>query len=204
MERISAEYGNGRFVFYQADLCDENQVKAIMAEIELCFGRLNCTYHNVYTNVWKPALELTLQEWENTIRGTLTSTFLINKYAIPLLIRSGGGSIVNTSSILGQIPRQGCLAYGAAKAGLNQLTRILAADYSKFGIRANVLVPGDFKSEEALAAQSEEEKEAMRQCSWIGRSGNANEINEVAAFLLSDAAAYVTGALYTVDGGFHI
>lgn len=204
IERISQQYGNERFVFYQADLCDEDQVKAVMVEIEHSFGRLNCTYHNVYTNVWKPALELTLQEWESTIRGTLTSTFLINKYTIPLLIRSGGGSIVNTSSILGQIPRQGCLAYGAAKAGVNQLTRVLAADYAKFGIRANVLVPGDFKSDEALAGQSENEKEAMRECSWIGRSGSANEINEVAAFLLSDAAAYVTGSLYSVDGGFHI
>lgn len=203
IEQLRDQYGEGRFVFRQADLCDEEQVKSVMAEIERCFGRLEGTYHNVYTNVWKPALELSLTEWEDTIRGTLTSTFLVNKHAIPLLIRSGGGSIVNTSSVLGQIVSKGCLAYGAAKAGVNQFTRVLAADYAQYGIRANVLVPGDFSSDEALARQSDKEKEAIRQNAWLGRSGRVDEINEVAAFLLSDASSYVTGSLYTVDGGFH-
>jgi NAD(P)-dependent dehydrogenase (short-subunit alcohol dehydrogenase family) len=203
IEQLRNQFGVDRFVFRQADLCDEDQVKSIMSEIESCFGRLDGTYHNVYTNVWKPALELSLMEWEDTIRGTLTSTFLVNKHAIPLLIQSGGGSIVNTSSILGQIVSSGCLAYGAAKAGVNQFTRVLAADYAKYGIRANVLVPGDFRADEAFARQSEKEKEAILQNAWLGRSGRADEINEVAAFLLSDASSYVTGSLYTVDGGFH-
>jgi NAD(P)-dependent dehydrogenase (short-subunit alcohol dehydrogenase family) len=203
IEQLQVQYGAKRFVFKQVDLCDEEQVKSVISEIEQCFGRLDGTYHNVYTNVWKPALELSLTEWEDTIRGTLTSTFLLNKHAIPLLIQSGGGSIVNTSSILGQIVSKGCLAYGAAKAGVNQFTRVLAADYAQYGIRANVLVPGDFMSEEALARQSEKEKAAILQNAWLGRSGGADEINEVAAFLLSDASSYVTGSLYTVDGGFH-
>jgi NAD(P)-dependent dehydrogenase (short-subunit alcohol dehydrogenase family) len=203
IEQLQVQYGEKRFVFKQVDLCDEEQVKSVISEIEHCFGRLDGTYHNVYTNVWKPALELSLTEWEDTLRGTLTSTFLLNKHAIPLLIQSGGGSIVNTSSILGQIVSKGCLAYGAAKAGVNQFTRVLAADYAQYGIRANVLVPGDFSSEEALARQSEKEKAAILQNAWLGRSGGADEINEVAAFLLSDASSYVTGSLYTVDGGFH-
>jgi len=203
--REAAEhYGRDRFAFRQADLCREDEVIAVMNEVERRFGRLDGTYHNVYTNVWKPALELSLEEWEATITGTLTSTFLVCKHAIPLLIRAGGGSIVNTSSILGQVPQLGCLAYGAAKAGVNQLTRVLAADYAQYGIRANALVPGDFKSDETLVTQSEESKDSMRRHSWLGRSGRADEINEVAAFLLSDAASYVTGALYTVDGGFHV
>ncbi|MBB6671654.1 SDR family NAD(P)-dependent oxidoreductase [Cohnella nanjingensis] len=203
-EAARAAGGKERFAYRQADLCEEEEVMGVMTELDRRFERLDGTYHNVYTNVWKPALELTLPEWDETIRGTLTSTFLVCKHALPLLIRSGGGSIVNASSILGQLVQPGCLAYGAAKAGVNQLTRVLAADYAAYGIRANALVPGDFKPDEALARQSGQEKEAMRRHSWLGRSGRADEINEVAAFLLSDAAAYVTGALYTVDGGFHV
>jgi NAD(P)-dependent dehydrogenase (short-subunit alcohol dehydrogenase family) len=203
IEALRAQYGEQRFAYMQADLCLEDQVMSVIAEIERCFGRLDGTYHNVYTNVWKPALELSLSEWEDSIRGTLTSTFLVNKYALPLMIQSGGGSIVNTSSVLGQIVSKGCLAYGAGKAAIHQFTRVLAADYAEYGIRANVLVPGDFRSDEDLPRQSDKEKEAIRNNAWLGRSGSADEINEVAAFLLSDASSYVTGSLYTADGGFH-
>lgn len=203
IQQLQAHYGDTRFAYMEADVCDEEMVLAVMSEIKRQYGRLDGTYHNVYTNVWKPALELSLAEWEDSLRGTLTSTFLVNKHAIPLLIESGGGSIVNTSSILGQLVSPGCLAYGAAKAGVNHMTRVVAADYAHCGIRANVLVPGDFRSDEALPKQSPREIEAIRQHAWLGRSGRADEINEVAAFLLSDQASYVTGALYNVDGGFH-
>lgn len=202
-ERWLEQYGEHRLVYRQADMCDESEVRALVEDVERRFGRLDGTYHNVYSNGWKPILEMSLEEWEYGIRGTLTSTFLLNKYALPLLIRSGGGSIVNTSSILGQVVSQGCTAYGAAKAGVNQLTRVIAADYAQYGIRANVIMPGNFRSKELLALESEQEKAAIRRCTWLGRSAEAEEINEVAAFLLSDASSYVTGSLYQVDGGFH-
>jgi len=203
MVRLTERYGEHRLKIKQADMCDEEEVKSVVADAERCFGRLDGTYHNVYASGWKPVVEMSLEEWNDAIRGTLTSTFLLNKYAIPLLIRSGGGSIVNTSSILGRIVSNGCLAYGAAKAGVDQMTRVVAADYAKFGIRANVLVPGDFDTKEAIDRQSEAQRNAIRDRAWQGRSGSAEEINEVAAFLLSDASSYVTGASYRVDGGFH-
>jgi len=201
--RLQEQYGEERLQYLQADLTEESQVIAAVKTLERSFERLDGSYHTVYANVWKPALELSLEEWEYTVRGTLTSTFLVCKHAIPLMIRSGGGSIVNTSSILSQIVSPGCLAYGAAKAAVNQLTRVIAADYAECGIRANVLVPGDFRSQELLSKQSDREKESIRRHTWLGRSGSAEEINEAACFLLSDASSYVTGALFTVDGGFH-
>lgn len=200
---LNDQYGADRWAYRQADVTDEEQVRELVDAAERRFGRLDGAYHTVYTAGWKPALEMSLAEWDDAIRGTLTSAFLVNKHVLPLMIRSGGGSIVNTSSILGQIVSPGCLAYGAAKAGLNQMTRVIAADYAKDGIRANVLVPGDFDTRERAAAQTESQREAMRSCTWLGRSGSAEEINEVAAFLLSDAASYVTGTLYQADGGFH-
>lgn len=203
-QELLPQYGEQRFRFKQADVCEESDMISIIDEIESVYGRLDGTYHTVHTNVWKPMLELTLAEWDATIRGTLTSTFIVNKYALPLMIKSGGGSIVNTSSILGQIPSKGCLAYGAGKAGINQFTKVLALDYAQHGIRANVLVPGDFRSEESLAVQSEQEKAAMRSHAMLGRSASADEINEMACFLFSDASSYAIGALFTVDGGFHL
>lgn len=204
IEQLQEQYGEQRFRFMQADVCDEGMVQQLVSEVDRSYHRLDGMYHTVYTSKWKPITELPLSEWEDTIRGTLTSAFLVCKHVLPLMIRSGGGSIVNTSSILGEVVQPGCHAYGAGKAGLNHFTRVMAADYAKHGIRANVLVPGDFRSDEAMARKSEQEKESTRQCVWLGRSARADEINEMASFLLSDASSYVTGALLHVDGGFHL
>lgn len=201
---VAEEYGESRFLFVQADAADEAQVRELIETVDRKFGRLDGLYCNAYTNVWKPLLDLSLDEWERSLKGTLTSAFLCCKYAMPLLIRSGGGSIVNTSSVLGHIAKSGCLAYGSAKAGVNQLTKVIAKDYAAYGIRANTLAPGDFKAPEKLAAMSEKSKEMIGRETLLGRSGSSDEINEVAAFLLSDAASYVTGSLYPVDGGFHV
>ncbi|WP_409342223.1 SDR family NAD(P)-dependent oxidoreductase [Paenibacillus sp. MBLB4367] len=204
IERLQKQYGEQRFVYKQANVCEESEIMAVMADLDRSFGRLDGTYHNVYKNVEKPAMELSLAEWDDSIRGTLTSTFLVCKYALPLMIRSGGGSIVNMSSVLGQFAGKGCLAYGTAKAGILHFTRVLASDYAQHGIRANAVVPGDFRSDEDFAKQSAQEKEGMRRNAFLGRSGRADEINEVVAFLLSDASSYVTGSTYSVDGGFHL
>ncbi|MDF2726228.1 MAG: bacC [Paenibacillus sp.] len=203
VQEAAEQYGESRFLYMQADLTGEEQVKSLMEAVDGKFGRLDGGYFNVYRNVWKPLLQLSLAEWEETVRGTMTSTFLCCKYAVPLMIRTGGGSIVNTSSVLGHVPKKGCLAYGAGKAGVDQMTRVIAKDYAEFGIRANVLAPGDFKSPERLAKLTEKHHEAMRQDTMLGRSGSTDEINQVAAFLLSDASSYVTGAVYSADGGFH-
>lgn len=202
MAKLEAEYGPDRFLFVRADLGDEAQTQAAIAAIDSRYGRLDGSCHNVYASVEKPVLELDLSEWESTVRGTLTSTFLVCKCVLPLMIRSGGGAILNTSSVRGHIPEKGCPAYAAAKAGVNQFTRVLAKEYADRGIRANVLVPGDFKSERELGLLSDTDRKHIAASTLLRRSGTPDEINEVAAFLLSDAAAYVTASLYSVDGGF--
>lgn len=204
IRELAETVGESRLLYIQADMTDETQVREAVETIDRVFGRLDGGYFNAYVNVWKPVLSLTLEEWERTLKGTLTSAFLCCKYALPLMIRSGGGSIVNTSSALGHIAKKGGAGYGSGKAGLNQLTKIIAKEHAESGIRANAIVPGDFKSDEVLARQTEAQKEAMRQEALLGRSARADEINRVALFLLSDASSYMTASLVTVDGGFHV
>ncbi|WNQ13060.1 SDR family oxidoreductase [Paenibacillus aurantius] len=204
VEAAVEPYGKERFQYFQADVTDEAQVQELAEEIGRRFGALHGLYHNVYVNVAKPLLELTLEQWEDSMRGSLTSAFLVCKYMLPLMIRSGGGSIVNTSSIIGQVPLNNYLAYGTAKAGMNQFTRLVAKDYASQGIRANVLVPGDFKSDEFLESPPDSFREMMGNITLLGRSARADEINEVASFLLSDASSYVTASLYSADGGFRL
>ncbi|MCQ6561017.1 SDR family oxidoreductase [Paenibacillus mendelii] len=202
LDSLTEKYGSGRLMFVQGDMRNEADVREAVAAIDQTFGRLNGTYHNAYVNKVALIAEQSLEDWEDCIRGCLTSTFLVMKYSAALMIRSGGGSIVSTSSVLGgNILRSGNAGYGAGKAGLEQLTRIAALEYAPYGIRANAVVPGDFKSDEVLAAISQAHLDTMSKISMLGRSGRANEINEVAAFLLSDAASYVTGSMYPVTGG---
>ncbi|GBF74339.1 NAD(P)-dependent oxidoreductase [Paenibacillus sp. 598K] len=191
-----------RFLFVEADMTDETQIIRLMTIIQERFGRLDGLYHNVYVNRTALIVNQTLADWEDAVRGTLTSTFLMNKHAARQMKTNGGGAIVNTSSILGAVPVPENAAYGASKAAVEQLTRVAAVELAPWHIRVNAIVPGDFKSEERIASYTERQKEAIREQTLIGRSGLPDEVNELAAFLLSDAASYATGSMYPITGGF--
>lgn len=191
-----------RFLYAEADMTNEFHIRNVMSMIRERFGRLDGLYHNVYINRTATIVNQDLLDWEDTIKGTLTSTFLMNKHAARQMRTNGGGAIVNTSSVLGTIPVPENAAYGASKAAVEQLTRVAAVELAPWSIRVNAIVPGDFKSEELLAGYTDRQKDAIRQKTLIGRSGFPDEVNELAAFLLSDAASYATGSLYPITGGF--
>lgn len=199
--KLKEQFGEERLFYVQADMTKEDGVLELMRQTSTAYGRLDGCYHTTYANKYELIVEQSLENWELTIRGTLTSTFLVNKYAAELMSKSQSGSIVNVSSILGTIPQTHNAAYGAGKAGVEHLTRVVAVEYAKQGIRANTVVPGDFKSVEMLASMPLQHHEEMKLNSLLGRSGLSREINEVAAFLLSDASSYVTGSQYPVTGG---
>jgi len=199
---LQQQYGTDRLSYYEADLLVEDEIKSVLTDVRAVYGRLDGAYHNVYTNKPGSIATQSLAEWNANINGTLTSAFLLIKYAAAAMIESGvGGAIVSTSSVLGTFPRLYNAGYGAGKAGLEQLTRVAAYEYAPYKIRVNAVVPGDFKPEDIPMQLPPEHYENMKNITLIGRSGTPNEINEVAAFLLSDAASYVTGSLYPVTGG---
>jgi NAD(P)-dependent dehydrogenase (short-subunit alcohol dehydrogenase family) len=195
-ERLEWERKFGdRLTLYVSDVTDEGEIKEIIEMIKHKYNRLDGLFHNAYAQIWKPLSEVSLDEWEFVMKGTLTSTFLVSKYAVEAMKQSGGGSLVNTSSVLGTLPvKNGPVAYGSAKAAVNHLTRMIAVENAPFGVRANAIIPSDIKPEDHVQAND----------NLIGRSGRPEEVAKLAAFLLSDDSAYITGSLYAIDGGFHL
>lgn len=201
---IQKTFGSDRFSFIPADVSDEDQVRKAFFLIQDQFGRVDGVFHNAFKQAVKPMLDLSLDEWNAAIKGTLTSTFLVNKYAVSLMISSGGGSIVNTSSVRAQIPAKHNIAYGSAKAAIHQLTKVVAMEHGIHGIRANVLVAGSFMSEEDRIQMGIEKIKAYDSKFALKRAGKAEEMAEMAAFLISDSSSYVTASLFNVDGGYNL
>ncbi|WP_062108716.1 SDR family NAD(P)-dependent oxidoreductase [Bacillus niameyensis] len=201
---LQEKFNSDRFYFIQADVSDEDEVKNVFSQVKEKFGRLDGVFHNAFKQAVKPFVELTLDEWDEAIKGTLTSTFLVNKYAVSMMIPTGGGAIVNTSSVRAQVPTARNVAYGSAKAGIHQLTKVVALEHGGHGIRANVLIPGSFMTDEERHGMGAEKLNIYERKFALGRAGKAEELSEMAAFLLSDAASYVTASLFNVDGGYNL
>jgi NAD(P)-dependent dehydrogenase (short-subunit alcohol dehydrogenase family) len=143
--------------------------------------------------------------WDITIATNLTAIFRACRAAVPHMVRAGAGSIINTSSTLGQQGSEGYAAYGAAKAGLIALTRQIAVEYGP-AIRANVIAPGSidtprFRRVTERMDDSDAFLEMLQRTIPLRRLGRADDVAQLALFLASDAAAYTTGAVVPCDGG---
>ncbi|GAA0431184.1 glucose 1-dehydrogenase [Leifsonia naganoensis] len=139
--------------------------------------------------------------WEQTLRANLIGFALIAKYAVPHLAEAGGGSIVNTSSGASWVGEKTRPAYAASKAGINALSRHLAATYGHQGIRANSVSPGAVLSETAIATMSDDFKAAMLAGVTLPRLGRPEDLAQTIVFLLSDDADWVSGQVWSVNGG---
>lgn len=155
----------------------------------------------------KPLHEQTTENWDRVHGVNLRGVFFGMKYAVISMLKSGGGAIVNVSSASGVVGWKGHSIYGAAKAGVNQLTKSAALDYAKNGIRVNAICPGTFWT--GLVPMSKEHAEPPPGVPRLpgiplDRWGVASEIAAAALFLASDEASYITGVLLPVDGGYCI
>ncbi|AOO83517.1 SDR family NAD(P)-dependent oxidoreductase [Bosea vaviloviae] len=184
------------------DLGDPEQITAAFAALTARFGRLDALVNNAGTAVFKPLLETTHEEWNRVLAVNLTGPFLTVQAAAPLMADTGGGAIVNITSISGLRASTLRVAYGTSKAGLAHLTKQQAAELASLGIRVNAVAPGPVDTAMAKAVHSAEIRADYRDAIPLARYGLEEELAEAIFFLCSDRASYITGQVLAVDGGF--
>jgi 3-oxoacyl-[acyl-carrier protein] reductase len=150
----------------------------------------------------KPVLETTLEEWNRVLAVNLTGQFLCAQAVARVMLAQGGGRIVNVASISGQRGGTGRAAYGAAKAGLILLTKVMAAELAAKGIAVNAISPGPTETEQVRQVHDAATREAYSRLLPMKRYAAPREIAEAALFLASDEASFVCGHILNVDGGF--
>ncbi|TCM17078.1 NAD(P)-dependent dehydrogenase (short-subunit alcohol dehydrogenase family) [Novosphingobium sp. PhB165] len=204
-DEVAAALGSDA-VGVQCDVSDEAQVQAMIATAEDRFGRLDVLCNNAgFGGPMAPLHTQSLETWDRVHATNLRGAFLGMKYGITSMLKTGGGAIVNTSSASAVIGWKHHGVYGAAKAGVNQLTKVAALDYSDQGIRVNAIAPGTMWTGLVEASRTHAEPPAdfpVLAGVPMGRWGLAKDIALAALYLASDEAAYVTGVVLPVDGGY--
>lgn len=181
--------------------CDTN-VQETISKIMEKFGHIDYLVANAGIGGGpNKAHEVSVDEWNKVIGINQTGIFLINKYVINEMLKTGKGAIVNTSSMYGLVGTTTSFAYSASKGAINQMTRSLALTYAHDNIRVNAVAPG-YVDTPILASVPKEMKDAMANQLPIGRLGKDVEIASLICYLLSDEASFITGAIISIDGGF--
>lgn len=206
-DEVAAAVGHGT-VAVHCDVADEEQVQALVATAEDRFGRLDVLCNNAgFGGGMAPLHKQSADHWDRIHAVNIRGVFLGMKYGITSMLKTGGGAIVNTGSASGVVGWKHHSVYGAAKAGVHQLTKIAALDYSDRNIRVNAIAPGTmWTGLVAASAQHDTPPQGYPTLAGIpmGRWGSAMDIANAALYLASDEAAYVTGVILPVDGGYCI
>ena len=199
--QIAAAGGTASFV--EADVSRSADVRRMIDVTIETHGRLDVLFNNA--GIEGPAARLadySEDDWARVIAVDLTAVYLGMKHAIPKMIAQGGGVILNTASVAGLVGFPGSSAYGAAKAGVVNLTRIAAIEYASKKIRVNCICPGIISTPMAERVMEGRDREALDRMQPAGRVGRPEEIAAAALFLASDESSYATGAPFVVDGGY--
>jgi len=193
----------GEATFVYADVSRAEDVENMVKAGAKTYGKLDIIVNNAGYLTFTKCADMTLSEWEKGIAVDLTSVFLGCKYAIPEMLKVGGGSIINISSCLGLFGDYKYCWYNAAKGGVSNLTRSIAIDYAREGIRCNAICPGLVLTEmtKPLLVKDPRIKSAIAQNFPMGRPATPREIAYVALFLASDESSIVTGVNLLADGG---
>jgi NAD(P)-dependent dehydrogenase (short-subunit alcohol dehydrogenase family) len=184
------------------DIGDPGQVERLIRDTVVQFGRLDVLVNNAGVGLNKPFLATTPGEWEQQLRVNLTGTFLCAQAAARVMARQGAGRIINVASISGQRGGQGRAAYGAAKAGVILLTKVMAVELAPLGIRVNAIAPGPVDTDQSRGTHTVATRQAYFDRIPIRRYGECREIAAASLYLASDASSFVVGHVLNVDGGF--
>ncbi len=186
----------------ECDVSMPDQVTTAIAAIEARFGRIDSLINNAGIADFRPIRDTDLETWSRILAVNLTGPFICTQACAPVMLKNGGGSVVNIVSISGYRASTLRVAYGTSKAGLMQLTRQQAAELGDVGIRVNAIAPGPVDTAMAKKVHNQEIRDAYHASIPLNRYGSEEEIAEAIFFLASDKASYVNGQILAVDGGF--
>jgi NAD(P)-dependent dehydrogenase (short-subunit alcohol dehydrogenase family) len=208
-ERVTLQIteAGGNAIACKADLSDEGQVIAAIDATTAHYGRLDVLHNNAaltesdFLSSDTSVTELSLEVWERTIAVNLTSQMLTCKHAIPVMVHTGGGSIINMSSGASLKGDRTRTAYGVSKAGVNTLSMYVATSHGKQGIRVNTIVPGLIITEAVRAHLNETIIASLGKATLTPYLGEPDDIAHLVVFLASDESRYITGQMIAIDGG---
>ncbi|MFN4274974.1 MAG: SDR family NAD(P)-dependent oxidoreductase [Ferrovibrio sp.] len=192
----------GRVLVLEADVSDPIKVAAAVRQTQARFGRIDALVNNAGIAIFKPILEVTLEDWSRVMAVNLTGPFLMTQAVAPLMRDQGGGAIVNITSISGLRASTLRVAYGTSKAGLAHLTKQQAAELGEYGIRVNAIAPGPVDTAMAKAVHTPEIRADYHDHIPLNRYGLEAELANAICFLCGDQSGYITGQVIAVDGGF--
>ncbi len=190
-----------------ADVSDENDVRATIRQVVDRWNRLDVLVNNAGVYMQGDVTQTSLDDWERILRINVTGAFLCSKYAAPVMIAQKRGAIVNVASEAGLVGIKGQVAYNVSKGAMIALTRSCAVDLAGHGIRVNSVCPGTTATPlvEAAVNRADDPAAARRHLEQIrpaNRLGTPEEIASAILYLASDEAAYATGAILSIDGGY--
>lgn len=197
----------GHAVAIRADVSKSDDARRMVEETAAKFGPPAVVYNNAGIEGDSNYIaNMTEEQFDRVIAINLRGVFLGMKYALPHMVKAGGGSIINQASIAGMVAIKGGAAYSASKAGVIALTRVAALEYGRYNIRVNAICPGAIETPMAQRIRKGEppKPHALNRISVFGRMAEADEIAKVALFLASDDASFATGAPFVIDGGWTI
>ena len=201
LEAITDERGTASV--YVADVTIAADCSALTEAAVQRYGRLDILHNNVGIGGSGSVVDVSEADWDRVMAVNLKSMMLTSKYAIPQMIASGGGAIVNISSIAAIRPR-GLTAYSVSKGGVIALTQAMAIDHARDGVRVNCIMPGLVYTSMVAGSLTDAHRETRRLASPLGVEGTAWDVAWAAVYLASDQARWVTGVILPVDGGFTI
>lgn len=187
----------------RADMADARAVADMVEQVAAHYGRIDALVNNAGVALWKLAMDTTVEEWDALFAVNVRGAFAATRAALPHMVEAQRGSIVNVSSMWGQVGASCEVAYSASKAALIGFTKALAKEMGGAGIRVNCVCPGVIATD-MLRDFDEAAMAELRQETPLGRIGTPEEVARAVAFLSGDGARYITGQVLGVNGGFVI